>query len=60
MNKCTKVSDTGLCPYCKSRQIVKNGTTKNKKQQFLCKVCKKRFIDFYTNKAYVKFIAKFI
>ncbi len=25
-----------------------------KKQQFYCKCCKKRFIDYYSNKAYVK------
>ncbi len=54
MYKCIRVSDTGICAYCNSKQIVKNGTTKNKKQQFYCKCCKKRFIDYYSNKAYIK------
>ncbi len=52
MYSCIKVSDTGICPYCCSKQIIKNGTTKNKKQQYYCKHCKKRFIDYYTNNAY--------
>lgn len=54
----TKVSSTGTCPHCNSNQIVKNGTTKNKKQQFYCKYCKKRFIDYYSNKAYKRDINK--
>src|SRR5690554_4298789 len=49
---CSKVSDTSFCPYCKSKAIIKNGRTKNKKQQYLCKKCSKRFIDYYTYKAY--------
>lgn len=51
---CVKVSDTGLCPNCKSNNIIKNGFTKNNKQQYYCKLCKNRFIDFYTNNAYKK------
>ena len=51
---CIRVSDTGICPNCKSKQIIKNGFTKNRKQQFYCKNCQTRSIDFYTNKAYCK------
>jgi len=51
-NPCSKVSDTHLCPYCKNKEIIKNGSTKNKKQQYFCKKCRKRFIDYYTYKAY--------
>ncbi|WP_449404217.1 IS1/IS1595 family N-terminal zinc-binding domain-containing protein [Flavobacterium piscinae] len=29
---CCKVSDTGICPNCKSNEIIKNGFTKNRKQ----------------------------
>ena len=29
---CIRVSDTGICPKCKSKEIIKNGFTKNKKQ----------------------------
>ncbi|MFY7740821.1 MAG: transposase-like zinc-binding domain-containing protein [Flavobacterium sp.] len=29
---CIKVSDTGICPKCKSKEIIKNGFTKNSKQ----------------------------
>lgn len=51
---CIKVSDTGICIYCYSKNIIKNGTTKTRKQQYFCKNCYKRFIDFYTYKAYKK------
>lgn len=50
--KCFKVSDDNLCPFCKSSNIVKNGRTKNKKQQYFCKECNKRCIDYYTYNAY--------
>ena len=49
---CFKVSDSFLCPYCKSKEIIKNGRTKNGKQQYFCKKCDKRFIDYYTYNAY--------
>ena len=49
---CFKVSDTGICPKCKSKTIIKNGFTKNKKQQYQCKSCTLRFIDYYTYNAY--------
>ena len=50
--RCIKVSDTGICPFCYSRNIIRNGTTKTKKQQYICKDCHKRFLDYYTYKAY--------
>jgi insertion element IS1 protein InsB len=49
---CIKVSDTGICPKCKSKDIIKNGFTKNKKQQYICKSCDKRCIAYYSNLAY--------
>jgi len=52
--KCFRVSDTGICSYCYSGNIIKNGTTKTKKQQYFCKNCKKRFLDYYTYQAYLK------
>ncbi|WP_291139666.1 IS1 family transposase [Flavobacterium sp. UBA7663] len=55
---CIRFSDNKICPSCKSKNIVKNGFTANKKQQFLCKECKKRFIDFYTYKAYNQWVNK--
>jgi insertion element IS1 protein InsB len=47
-----KVSDSGICPYCTSKNIVKNGRTSTKKQQYHCKSCRKRFLDYYSYKAY--------
>lgn len=52
--KCLRVSDTGICSHCYSGNIIKNGTTKTKKQQYICKNCKKRFLDYYTYQAYHK------
>lgn len=49
--KCFKVSDAKICPYCKNPKIIKNGSTKNKKQQYLCKSCGKRFLDYYNYNA---------
>jgi len=57
---CFKVSDAGICPNCKSKTIIKNGFTKNRKQQYLCKNCKTRSIDYYSNKAYCKNINSLI
>jgi len=54
---CFKVSDTEICPNCKSKNIIKNGFTKNRKQQYYCKNCQTRSIDFYSNKAYCKKVA---
>jgi len=51
---CFKVSDTGICPNCKSKKIIKNGFTKNRKQQYYCKSCNTRSIDFYSNMAFCK------
>lgn len=52
--KCFKISDIGICPNCKSKMIIKNGFIKNRKQQYFCKSCKTRSIDYYTNKACCK------
>ena len=51
-SSCIKVSDTKICPFCYSPKIIKNGKTKTKKQQYICKNCKKRFLDFYSYNAY--------
>jgi len=51
---CIRVSDSGICPFCYSTRIIKNGTTKTKKQQYFCKNCSLRFVDFYTYKAYLQ------
>lgn len=50
-NRCSRVSETGICPNCYSSKIIKNGNTKTKKQQYVCKNCNKRFLDFYTYQA---------
>lgn len=50
---CSRVSDDISCPNCKEKKIIKNGTTKNKKQQYYCKTCDKRFIASYTYRAYL-------
>jgi insertion element IS1 protein InsB len=52
--KCIKVSETGICPFCYSDKIIKNGTTRTKKQQYFCKRCKRRFLDYYSYNAYRK------
>ena len=56
MNKnstwCSKVSDNVNCPKCNKKKVVKNGRTKNYKQQYYCKMCSHRFIENYTNQAY--------
>ncbi|ADQ82754.1 IS1 family transposase [Riemerella anatipestifer] len=49
---CIKVSDTKMCPHCLSKKIIKNGRTKTLKQQYYCKECYRRFIDYYTYHAY--------
>lgn len=49
---CCRVCDTGICVCCKSKQIVKNGFTKTKKQQYYCKSCGKRFLEYYSYHAY--------
>ncbi|WP_324292111.1 IS1-like element transposase [Chryseobacterium sp. C-71] len=53
-SSCIRVSDTRICENCNSKNIIKNGTTKTKKQQYICKNCNKRFIEFYNYKAYHK------
>jgi insertion element IS1 protein InsB len=51
-SSCIRVSDTKICICCYSSSITKNGHTKAFKQQYFCKNCKKRFLDFYTYNAY--------
>ncbi|WP_374441376.1 IS1-like element transposase [Epilithonimonas sp.] len=53
-NRCIRVSDTNVCKFCFSGAIIKNGTTKTKKQQYFCKTCQKRFLDYYSYQAYRK------
>ena len=50
-SSCARISDEFNCPNCKGNQIVKNGLTKNKKQQYSCKKCFRRFIVNYDYKA---------
>lgn len=52
--RCIKVSETGICPFCYSNRIIKNGTTKTKNQQYFCKKCNRRFLDYYSYNAYRK------
>lgn len=40
------------CPCCQWRKIVRNGRKKCGKQNYLCKVCGRRFQDEYTHKGY--------
>ena len=49
---CSRVSDDIDCPRCKEKKVVKNGRTKNKKQQYYCKNCLYSFIENYTYQAY--------
>lgn len=49
---CSRVSDAINCPKCKGCKVVKNGKTKNRKQQYYCKNCGKRFIQYYCYQAY--------
>ena len=55
---CVRFSDNKICPSCSSNHVIKNGFTANKKQQYICKSCKNRFIDFYTYKAYNNWVNK--
>ncbi len=38
------------CPICNSENIVKNGSTHNGKPKFMCKVCRRQFVENPTNK----------
>lgn len=38
-------SDRPPCPYCGSTDILKNGSTHHKKPKFLCKSCRRQFIE---------------
>lgn len=55
---CCRVSDGINCPRCKEKIVLRNGTTKNKKQQYYCKNYGKRFIENYTYMAYKSGIHK--
>lgn len=46
-------------PNCQSTKIVKNGNKKNKKQNYLCKTCKRQFIGDHnlTYKGWASYIA---
>ncbi|WP_313806762.1 IS1 family transposase [Flavobacterium sp.] len=48
---CTIISDKVKCKQCCSFEVIKNGRTKNRKQQYVCKNCKYHFIDNYTYNA---------
>ncbi len=39
-----QITITLHCPNCQGTKVVKNGNKKNKKQNYLCKTCKRRFI----------------
>lgn len=49
---CSRVRDDINCPRCKEKKVIKNGRTKNNKQQYYCKICCYRFIENYTYQAY--------
>jgi len=49
---CFRVSDDINCPKFNDEKVVKNGRTKNSKQQYYCKICNYRFIENYTYQAY--------
>jgi len=53
-SSCIRVSDTAICKHCYSKNIIKNGTTKTRKRQYICKNCNKRFVEFYSYQAYHK------
>lgn len=55
-SSCIRVSDAKICISCSSKNVVKNGATKTGKQQYFCKNCNKRFIEFYSYNAYQKSI----
>jgi len=43
---------TQNCNYCYASTIIKNGLTLNGSQRYKCKVCKRRFVGNYKNRAY--------
>jgi transposase-like protein len=44
LTKVIQPKETTHCPYCQSEHFVKNGT-QNNKQRFLCRKCKKSFVE---------------
>ena len=41
-----------LCPYCKSKEVVRNGHAPNGKQKYLCKDCKRQTRENPTARGY--------
>ena len=56
MCACEKIT----CPHCSSFNLKKNGKTKNKKQKYWCKNCRKQFITDYTYQGCRPFIRSLI
>ena len=48
------------CPHCASFNLKKNGKTRNIKQKYLCKDCRKQFITDYTYRGCRSFIRSLI
>lgn len=48
---CSRVSDDANCQRCKEEKVIKNGRTKNNKQQYYYKICFYRFIENDTYQA---------
>ena len=49
---CIRLGVTIICIYCSSDNVIKNGKHPNEEQRYLCKHCKKRFLNQYHYKAY--------
>lgn len=48
------------CPHCSSFNLKKNGKTRNKKQKYLCKACRRQFITDYRYQGCRPFISSLI
>ena len=48
-----KLTNILCCPHCHSKKVVKNGHSKQGKQNYLCKKCKRNFLDIDRNKPYM-------
>lgn len=44
------MSSSVCCPKCNSKNIIKNGSIHNGKPKFMCKDCKRQFVENPTNK----------
>jgi insertion element IS1 protein InsB len=49
---CFKLGVTIICIYCGADNVIKSGKYPNERQRYLCKHCKRRFLNQYQNKAY--------